>query len=176
MDANRYLSLLTELKVVAISKESLFIAQQLVTGCEACDPSASRTFSAVLDKATNRMDGVTDYILCEPAKCNQCGAGIVETTLVTLDDADLSLTPFDLDTLTEQTNVLLIDEPILREAEEWIASCERCTPQTAEYSFDQILDSMTGSDGTKTEYLLCREAVCPHCKNHVTEKTLVSPA
>jgi len=105
----------------------------------------------------------------------KCGAQIVETTLVTLDDADLGLTSFDLDALTEQTHVFLIDEPVLREAEEWIDSCESCSPQTAEYSFDQILDSITESDGTQTEYLLCREAICPHCHSRVTEKTLVSP-
>jgi len=175
MDRNRFLSLLPELKVVAISKESLCTAQHLVTGCEACDPTASLSFSSVLDTVTNRMDQVTDYILGEAAKCSKCGAQIVETTLVTLDDADLGLTSFDLDALTEQTHVFLIDEPVLREAEEWIDSCESCSPQTAEYSFDQILDSITESDGTQTEYLLCREAICPHCHSRVTEKTLVSP-
>jgi hypothetical protein len=147
-----------------------------VTGCEACDPTACLSFSSVLDKVTNRMDGATDYILGEAAKCGKCGGPIVETTLVTLDDVDLGLTFFDLDTLTEQTHVFLIDEPFLREAEEWIDSCERCSPQTSEYSFDQILDSLTGSDATQTEYLLCREAICPHCRSRVTEKTLVTPA
>src|SRR5689334_12770976 len=123
--------------VVAISKESLFTAQHLVTGCEACDPTASLSFTSVLDAVTNRTDRVTDYILGEAAKCGKCGGQIVETTLVTLDDVELGLTSFDLDTPTEQTHVFLIDEPVVREAEGWIESCEKCSPQTAEYSFDQ---------------------------------------
>jgi hypothetical protein len=176
MDANRFLSLLPKIDVVAISKDSLFIAQQLVTGCEACDPNASVSFSTVLGEVTKRTDSVTDYIVCEPAKCGKCGAAIVETTLVALNAPNSTFTSNGFDTLTEHTDVLLIDEPRLREAEEWISSCEQCSSQTAQYSFDQILDSLTGSDPTKTEYLLCREAICPRCHSRITEKTLISAA
>ena len=81
---------------------------------------------------------------------------------------------FALDTPVEEINVVLVDESLVREAQEWIGSCEHCSDQ-AEFSFDQILDSITGCDPMVTEYMLCRTAECPRCHAEVTEKTLVSP-
>jgi hypothetical protein len=176
MDANRFLSILPELEVVAVSKDSLYMAQQFVTGCEACDPKASRSFSSVLDEVMGRTDRLTNYIVCEPANCAHCGAAIVETTLVHLSDEDPTVATIDFDAPTELTDILLIDEALLKDAEGWIVSCENCSLETAQYSFDQILDSLTGSDPTKTEYVLCREAICPGCHNGIKERTLVCPA
>jgi hypothetical protein len=173
MDADRFLSILPEFEVVAVSKESLYMAQQLVTGCEACDSKASRSFSSVLDDVMGRTDRLTNYIVCEPANCTRCGAAIVETTLVHPEDPAAATIDFDVP--TELTDIRLIDEALLRDAEGWVVSCENCSLQTAEYSFDQILDSLTGSDPTKTEYVLCREAICPRCHNGIKERTLVCP-
>jgi len=176
MDADRFLSILPELEVVAVSKDSLYLAQQLVTGCEACDSKASRSFSSVLDEVMGRTDRLMNYIVCDPTNCAQCGTAIVETTLVHLSDEDLTVATTDFDAPTELTDILLIDEALLRDAEGWVVSCENCSLQTAQYSFDQILDSLTGSDPTKTEYVLCREAICPGCHNGIKERTLVCPA
>jgi hypothetical protein len=41
---------------------------------------------------------------------------------------------------------------MLREAEKLIESCEHCNPEGAEIPFDNILDRVTGSDPSVTEY------------------------
>jgi hypothetical protein len=174
MDPNRFLDLLPKVEVIATSTGSLLKAQDEVVACEECDPGADRPFSAVLDQVTHRQDSVTDYILCEPAKCGKCGAPIIESTLVVLkaSGSDSPLLYFDVP--IEETNVVLVDEELLTEAEEWIAACEQCD-QNSEYSFDQILDSLTKCDPSNTDYVMCREAKCPRCHGVVTEKSLVSP-
>ena len=78
------------------------------------------------------------------------------------------------DTPIEDTNVVLVDENILNQAEKWITACEQCS-DNAEISFDQLLDSLTGCDPTTTDYLMCRAAKCPCCYGAVTERTLVIP-
>lgn len=75
----------------------------------------------------------------------------------------------------EETNIFLVDDFVLREALEWIAGCENCTAH-AVISFDYVLDAITGSDPTQTEYILCRPPMCPECSEHITEKTLVRVA
>jgi predicted Zn-ribbon and HTH transcriptional regulator len=176
MDPNRFLDLLPKVEIIATSTESLFMAQNRVIGCEECDPAAAnRRFTAVLDEVTHRQDSVTDYILCEPARCGKCGARIIESTLVVLQSPDSEhsgLLYFDIP--IEETNVVLVDEDLVSEAEGWIASCEHCF-EDCEHSFDQILDSLTTCDPTSTEYLMRREATCPRCQSSVTEKTLVNP-
>ena len=175
MDPDRFLDLLPNVEIIATSSDSLFMAQNRVRGCEECDPAANRPFTAVLDEVTHRQDSMTDYILCEPAKCGKCGARIIESTLVVVestDSQDPALLYFDIP--IEETNVVLIHEDVLSEAEGWIASCEHCD-EDCEHSFDQILDSLTACDPTSTEYFMCREAACPRCQSSVTEKTLVSP-
>ena len=42
----------------------------------------------------------------------------------------------------------------LREAERLIESCEHCNPDAAEIPFDNILDRVTGSDPSVTDYIL----------------------
>jgi len=175
MDPNRFLDLLPKVEVIATSNDSLFMAQKLVVGCEECDPEPNRPFSAVLDQVTHRQDSITDYIICEPAKCGRCGAPIIETTLVAVTPSDSDapeILYFDFP--IEETNVVLVHEDLLAEAEQWIASCEHCD-EHCEHSFDQIIDVLTECDPTNTDYLMCREATCPRCHSAVTEKTLVSP-
>jgi hypothetical protein len=176
MDPDRFLELLPKIEVIAPSNDSLFKAQDRVIGCEECDRDASCPFNAVLDQVTHRQDSLTDYILCEPAKCGKCGASVIESTLVVLKPVDTDGPPLlYFDVPIEETNVVLVHEDLLTEAEQWIACCEHCY-ERCEHSFDQILDALTECDPANTEYLMCREAKCPRCHNSVTEKTLVSPA
>jgi len=53
-----------------------------------------------------------------------------------------------------QHNVVLIDAVTLREAERLIQSCEHCHPEDADIPFDWILDRVTGSDPSVTDYVL----------------------
>jgi len=55
-------------------------------------------------------------------------------------------------------------------------SCEHCNPGGAEIPFDNILDRVTGSDPSVTDYVLEQAAKCLHCRREVLEKTLVEPA
>ena len=71
---------------------------------------------------------------------------------------------------------LLIDVATLREAERLIQSCEGCNPDGAEIPFDNILDRVTGSDPSVTDYVLEQPAKCPNCRREILEKTLVEPA
>src|SRR4051812_45174004 len=119
MDPNRFLSLLPKVEIIATSNDSLFLAQNEVIGCEECDPRANRPFTAVLDQVTHQQNSVTDYILCESATCAKCGARIIESTLVVLksvDSDDPGLLYFDIP--IEGTNIVLVDEDLLSEAEE----------------------------------------------------------
>jgi hypothetical protein len=80
------------------------------------------------------------------------------------------------DPTPEQQSVVLVGAATLREAEKQIESCEHCNPEGAEISFDNILDGVTGSDPSVTDYILEQLAKCPNCKSEVLEKTLVVPA
>jgi len=72
----------------------------------------------------------------------------------------------------EETNIVLVDEPSLYEAQHWVSACRACSPD-AGISFDYILDAITGCDPSVTEYVLCRPATCPACGGLIAEKTLV---
>jgi hypothetical protein len=73
----------------------------------------------------------------------------------------------------EEQNVLLVDSKTLREAERLIDSCEHCKPDEAEIPFDAILDRVTGSDPSVTDYILEQSAKCPNRRRGILEKTLV---
>jgi len=73
----------------------------------------------------------------------------------------------------EQQNIVLLDAVTLREAENLIESCETCNPEGAQIPFDNILDRVTGSDPTVTDYILEEPAKCPNCRREILEKTLV---
>ena len=74
-----------------------------------------------------------------------------------------------------QQNVVLIHATNLHEAERLIESYEHCNPEGAEIPFDNILDRITGSDPSVTDYVLERPAKCPNCKREILEKTLIEP-
>ena len=48
--------------------------------------------------------------------------------------------------------MVLVNIATLRKAEALIESCEHCNPEGAEIPFDNILDRVTGSDPSVTEY------------------------
>jgi hypothetical protein len=75
----------------------------------------------------------------------------------------------------EQRNVVLIDSAMLRQAEQMIESCEHCNPEHAEVPFDWILDRVTGSAPSVTDYILEEPARCPRCRHEILEKTLIEP-
>jgi hypothetical protein len=61
------------------------------------------------------------------------------------------------------------------EAERLIESCEHCNRDGAEIPFHNILDRITDSDPSVTDYVLEQPAKCPNCRREVMEKTLVEP-
>ena len=60
----------------------------------------------------------------------------------------------DFDPTPEQQNVVLIRAGTLRQAERRIESCEHCNAEEAQIPFDWVLDRLTGSDSTVTDYIL----------------------
>jgi hypothetical protein len=80
------------------------------------------------------------------------------------------------DPTPEEQNVVLVKAGTLREAEKLIESCEHCNPEGVEIPFDNILDRVTGSDPSVTDYILEAQAKCPNCRRAILEKTLVEPA
>ena len=79
------------------------------------------------------------------------------------------------DPTPEQQNVVLVDAANLRESEKRIESCEHCHPHDADMPFDWILDRVTGSDPSVTDYIMGEPAKCPNCRRQILEKTLVEP-
>ena len=55
------------------------------------------------------------------------------------------------DPTPKQQNVVLVDAATLREAERLI---ESCNPEDAQIPFDSVLDRVTGSDPSVTDYIL----------------------
>jgi hypothetical protein len=46
----------------------------------------------------------------------------------------------------------------------------------AKNPFDNILDRVTGSDPSVTDYMLESPAKCPNCRREILGKTLIEPA
>jgi hypothetical protein len=67
------------------------------------------------------------------------------------------------DPTPEEQIVGLVDATTVRNAERLIESCEACNPD-AQIPFDNILDRVTGSDPSVTDYVLEEPAKCPNCK------------
>jgi hypothetical protein len=61
---------------------------------------------------------------------------------------------------SELQNVVLVDAATLRKAEKLIESCEHCNSVGAEIPFDNILDRVTGSDPSVTDYILEATVKC----------------
>jgi hypothetical protein len=59
----------------------------------------------------------------------------------------------------EQQNVVLVDAVTLQKAQRMIDGCEPCSDD-AEIPFDNILDHLTGSDPSVTDYVLEVPARC----------------
>ena len=72
----------------------------------------------------------------------------------------------------EDIDVVLVEEALLLEAQEYLSACEHCV-ENAALPFDYLLDAVTGCDPTITDYVMCRPAKCPACFRQITEKTLV---
>jgi hypothetical protein len=64
----------------------------------------------------------------------------------------------------------------LGRAEQLIESCEHCNEEGAQIPFDNILDRVTGSDPSVTDYILEEPGKCPNCRGDILEKTLIEPA
>jgi hypothetical protein len=79
------------------------------------------------------------------------------------------------DPTPEQQTVILIDAAILRKAERLIESCEGCNENDAKIPFDNILDRVTSSNPSVTDYILDAPAKCPTCRRDILEKTLIEP-
>jgi hypothetical protein len=176
MDANRFLPLIPKLEMVAIGLDTLTEAQSRIIACEGCDPDANRPFSAVLDEVTDRMDLAADYILMGAVTCSNCASEITERTLVVFASSAEpgSAMPKYFDPPLEETDIVLIDDPVISEAESFVQACEGCSEE-AEFAFDQIVDSITGCDPARTDYIMARNAQCPRCRGGIAEKTLVLP-
>jgi uncharacterized protein with PIN domain len=80
------------------------------------------------------------------------------------------------DPTPEEQVVVLLDTATLRKAERQTESCEQCNEEGAEIPFDNILDRVTGSDPSVTDYILEAPAKCPNCRREILEKTLIEPA
>jgi hypothetical protein len=73
----------------------------------------------------------------------------------------------------EEINVVLVDEAMVVQTEQWLSACEHCD-ENAPTPFDYLLDALTGCDPTMTEYIVWRPARCPSCSNEIKEKTRVA--
>ena len=58
------------------------------------------------------------------------------------------------DPTPEQQVVVLVESATLRQAERLIESCEDCNEEGAQISSDNIVDQVTGSDPSVTDYIL----------------------
>jgi hypothetical protein len=76
------------------------------------------------------------------------------------------------DPAPEQQNVVLSDAATLQKAQRMIAGCEACS-EDAEIPFDNLLDRLTDSDPSVTDYVLQVPGRCLQCGAEITEKTLV---
>jgi hypothetical protein len=71
--------------------------------------------------------------------------------------------------------VVLVQSATLRQAERLIESCEHCNNEGAQIPFDNILDRVTGSDPSVTDYILEEPAKCPSGRREILEKHSSNP-
>jgi len=67
--------------LIAVSQQSVFLAEARIRGCIVCSKHANVFFESVLDEVTGRSEPAS-YVLPSPALCPICDAPITETTLV----------------------------------------------------------------------------------------------
>jgi hypothetical protein len=75
------------------------------------------------------------------------------------------------DQTPEQQVVVLVESATLRKAERLIESCEACN-EVQKFPL-RILDRVTGSRPSVTDYILETPAKCPNCRREIFQKTLV---
>jgi hypothetical protein len=167
--------LLRGAEILVVGRHSVRNALRRISSCELCNPLASTLFKSVLDEVLDRSSGATNYFIDERATCPSCARPIIQSTFVDFvaaSDLDSQETAFNPP--FEETNIVLVNESQLREAQACIIACESCS-DGAEISFDYLLDAVSGCDPSTTEYLMPHPVHCPRCFRKVTEKTLVVP-
>ena len=73
----------------------------------------------------------------------------------------------------EIVEIVLVPEKQVADVQALITSCESCSP-LSNLPLDYLLDELTNSDPTSTEYLMIRIPRCPVCSSPMNEKTLVA--
>jgi len=68
---------------------------------------------------------------------------------------------------------VLVDASTLRQAEQFIESCEHCNPRCAEIPFASVLDQITGLDPSVTDYIFEEPVTCPRCRHDILETTFI---
>jgi len=84
--------------------------------------------------------------------------------------------PHDLvDPSPEDQVVVLVDAPTIRKLEALIEKCEHCEPESP-FPLKAIVDWVTSSSPSVTDYVLEVPAHCPNCGAKLLEDALVVPA
>ena len=81
MEAKEYVVGLAR-PILAVGHHTAFIAEQGVTGCEACSEFASMPFEHVVLELSGYGPFEASCILPQANECPRCNAAIVEATLV----------------------------------------------------------------------------------------------
>src|SRR5437867_6194737 len=102
--------ILRGVELVALGQPSLLKAQERITGCQACDGSASRSFESLLALVLEK-GGATEYFVCSPVECPRCGSPILETTLVSVGEECRTAAMRTFEPSVEETEVVFVDEP-----------------------------------------------------------------
>jgi len=68
--------------VVAVSQHTVFLAESSISGCIACNATASVPLTYVLDQLGKYPSGRVDYILPVLAACPKCHAPLDEGAMV----------------------------------------------------------------------------------------------
>jgi hypothetical protein len=72
-----------------------------------------------------------------------------------------------------ELNIVVVDPATLQKAQNLIVGCEQCI-EFPEIPFKCVLDSVTNSDPTVTQYILPADsATCPRCGRSITTDTLI---
>jgi uncharacterized protein with PIN domain len=75
------------------------------------------------------------------------------------------------DPTPEQQVIVLVDTATMRrQAERLIESCEHCNEEGGEIPFDNVLDRVTGSNPSVTDYILEEPAKCPNCRERFSKR------
>jgi hypothetical protein len=117
---------------------------------------------------------MAEFVIADYALCPNCDSPIVEDTLVRCEGEPSRLPAIAYPTTPslDDTEVILVDEPLLDQAAAWISGCQHCTPG-ADMTFEYVLDAITDSEDPNTEYVMRHPVHCPRCDGQVTEKTFV---